>query len=222
MRTYRIEITGTMPLLLHNDDIEWADTMEAWKNNKDNKKGSKAGDDRSPAFRWIGCLYRDDKNRIVIPTENIMRSLMEGGASVPVPGGKSGKTFKSQSQSGILPRAYGWPILVNGREASFVSLEGLLKEKDFAKHKEAVGAEGFSLWMKRARIGQSKHIRVRPRFDDWSATGELAVTDDQITTDVLKDIFEMAGTYKGLGDWRPSSKTPGSFGTFRAAITQVG
>ena len=42
--------------------------------------------------------------------------------------------------------------------------------------------------------------------------------DDQITTDVLRSILEYAGRYKGLGDWRPSSKTPGPYGTFTAEI----
>ena len=80
---------------------------------------------------------------------------------------------------------------------------------------------GFSLFVKRARIGQSKHIRVRPRFDNWAAQGELLVTDEQITENILRDILEMAGKYKGLGDWRPSSKTPGFYGTFNAEVKRV-
>jgi hypothetical protein len=84
-----------------------------------------------------------------------------------------------------------------------------------------VKALGFSLYLKRARIGQSKHIRVRPRFESWSATGELVVVDDQITEAVLTDILEVAGKYKGLGDWRPSSKTPGTFGMFNASLRQT-
>jgi hypothetical protein len=32
-----------------------------------------------------------DGERIVMPCDNIMRALMEGGAMVPVPGGKMGK-----------------------------------------------------------------------------------------------------------------------------------
>lgn len=218
MKTYQISITGTQPLLMHADDVEWADRMESWKNDKDNKKRSKAGDDRTPAFRWIGSLYRNEAGEIIIPTENIMRALMEGGAMVPVPG-TTRKTFKSQSQSGIMPRAIGWKLSVDGKTIDGSSIEELMEERDFGKHKEAVQLMGFSLFIKRARIGMSKHIRVRPRFENWSTQGELVVTDDQITEDVLTDILEMAGKYKGLGDWRPSSKTPGTFGMFRAEIS---
>lgn len=221
LRVYRVTITGTMPLLMHSDDIDWADQMDAWKNNKDNKKTSRAGDDRSPPHRWLGSLYHNAAEQIIIPTENIMRALMEGGAGVPVPGGRSGKTFKAQTQSGIIPREIGWPLQVGGKIVSYQPLRALLEERDFQEHKAAAQKLGFELYVKRARIGQSKHIRVRPRFNEWSATGELVVTDDQITDDALADIFEYAGKYKGLGDWRPSSKTPGTFGTFEAQIARV-
>jgi hypothetical protein len=221
MRTYRVTITGTTPLLMHNDDIDWADRMDAWKNDKGNKKNSKAGDDRSPAFRWLGNLYRNERDEIIIPTENIMRALMEGGAMVPVPGGRSGKTFKAQSQSGIMPRDIGWPLQSNGNALPYAGIKPLMNETDFAVHRERVEKLGFRLFIKRARIGASKHVRVRPRFDTWSASGELVVTDEQITDAILADILEMAGKYKGLGDWRPSSKTPGTFGMFEAEIERA-
>lgn len=221
MKTYRITLTGVTPLLMHADSIEWADRMEKWKNSPSNKKTSKAGDDRTPAFRWIGYLYRSDAGQVVLPTENIMRAIMEGATSVPVPGGKGGKTFKTQSQSGIIPRDVGWPILINGKPLSFEPLAALMEEPDFEKHQQKAVDLGFSLFLKRAKINNSKHIRVRPRFDTWAASGELVVTDPQITKDVLRDILEIAGSKKGLGDWRPSSKTPGTFGMFRAGIEEV-
>lgn len=221
MRTYQVTITGVQPLLMHADDIDWSDEMERWKVDKDNKKNSKAGDDRSPAHRWIGSLYRNEAGEIVLPTENLMRCLMEGGAMVLVPGGRGGKTFKSQTQSGIMPREIGWPLLIDSKPIDAAPIKKLLKERDFTIHKEVVKALGFSLFLKRARIGQSKHIRVRPRFENWSATGELVVVDDQITESILSDILETAGRYKGLGDWRPSSKTPGVFGMFEAQLRQI-
>jgi hypothetical protein len=221
MRKYRIEIVGTQPFLMHPDDVEWSDAMEAWKNDKDNKKISKAGDDRSPAWRWLGNLYHDKKS-IVIPSDNIMSCFMEAGASVLVPGGRSGKTFKSQTQSGILMSDVYWPLLVGGKTIAYEPLKRLLGEKDFEKHKAEVKSLGFELFIKRAKIGSSKHVRVRPRFEKWGTIGELTVVDEQITTSVLTDIAEIGGHYKGLGDWRPSSpKKPGSFGMFTATITEI-
>jgi hypothetical protein len=56
-------------------------------------------------------------------------------------------------------------------------------------------------------------------FFNWSAHGTLTIQDDQITQEVLTDILTSAGTYKGLCDWRPGSKTPGTYGTFSAKVT---
>jgi len=219
MRThYAVTITGTTPLIMHADNIEWADEMSAWKDRKENKSKSKAGDDRSPAFRWIGSLYHDGEH-ICLPSENFMRCLMEAGAQVPVPGGRSGKTFKSQTQSGIMPGALSWPLLVASKPVAVAPVLGLQREPDFAAHKAAAVKMGFELMCKRAKIGASKHIRVRPLFREWSAVVELTVTDPQITPAALEDIIDVAGTFKGLGDWRPGGKTPGRYGMFTAVLS---
>lgn len=219
-KTFAVTLTGKTPILMHSDNIEWADQMAAWKDSAANKKGSKAGDDRSPAWRWIGALYHDDE-QIVIPSDNIARCLMEGGAMVPVPGGKNGKTFKAQTQSGMMTGEAEWPLLVNGKPIPVKKLLGLTKEQDFARHKTVASELGFSLHVKRAKIGSSKHVRVRPRFDKWSTFGTLVVTDDQITKAALVEILDYAGRYKGLCDWRPGGRTPGPWGMFSAEVKEV-
>jgi len=205
---------------MHQDSIEWADRMERWKLEPKNKKFSKAGDDRTPPFRWIGSLYHDG-NVVALPQDMIMRCIMEGGTLVLVPGGKSGKTFKSQTQSGIMCETPYFPFYTGGHEIKMTEIQPLMDEQDYTKHEDAVEALGFALWAKRAKIGMSKHIRVRPRFDNWQVVGNLLVMDKQITEDVLRDILESAGRLKGLGDWRPSARTPGPFGTFDVCVKEI-
>jgi len=218
MKSYEITLAAKTPLLMHADNIEWADQMERWKNDPASRKVSKAGDDRSPAFRWIGSLYHDGE-RIAIPSDNIMCCLMEGGAMVPVPGGKSGKTFKSQTQSGMVTAEAFWSLLVGGKPLPAKPILALAAEPDFQKHQDYAASAGFMLYVKRARIGQSKHIRVRPRFDAWSVSGVLNVMDDQITHPILEQILYQAGQYKGLCDWRPGGgKKPGPWGMFTANV----
>lgn len=217
MKTYTVTLTGTMPLLMHADNIDWADLMEAWKADPMNKKASKAGDDRSPAFRWLGCLYHDGQ-KVGVPNDNLMRCFMEGGALVPVPGGRSGKTFKAQTQSGMLVENTHWPLIVRGNDVPIAPLQALQSEPAFDAHQRAAEKSGFRLFCKRAKIGQSKHIRVRPMFEAWVTTGTITVWDEQITKDVLQQIATQAGLYKGLGDWRPGGKTPGPWGTFKASV----
>ncbi len=220
MRKYEVTINGSTPLLMHADNIEWADRMDEWRNAPNNKTASKAGDDRSPAWRWIGSLYHDDKV-VSMPSDNLMRCLLEGGAMVPVPGGRSGKTFKAQTQSGMVVNEAYWPVAVRGKTIAMADVRKLMDEKQFAEHKQRVESLGFGLFVKRAAIGQSKHVRVRPRFDEWSIRGSISVWDEQITESVLSDVLRCAGQYKGLGDWRPGGKTPGSFGMFEAEIREL-
>ncbi len=220
MRTYSITIQGVTPLILHHDNVEWSDRMEAWKLDPKNKKYSKAGDDRTPAWRWLGCLYYDDK-QLTMPQANISRALLEGGAMVLVPGGKRGKTFKAQTQSGLRFSATHWPLIVNGNTVALSDIEVLEAEDTFSEHVSAVRAKGFDLLVKRAKIGQAKHVRVRPIFDRWSIEGDLTVLDAQITTEVLQDIVRCAGLYKGLGDWRPGGRTPGPYGQFEATVIET-
>ena len=216
---YQIELTGETPLLLHHDNIQWSDMLTKWGKDPANKKNSVAGDDRSPAWRWIGNLYVDG-GVVVIPSDNLMTMLREGGAKCPT--GKKGATFKRQTQSGIVVDQAAWPITINGNSIPYAPIKELMENDDFSTQLETIAKMGFELFVKRAKIGMAKHIRVRPRFDKWAATGTVTILDDTISKDVLENIVTFAGMYAGLGDWRPSSpKSPGSFGRFSAKVRAV-
>jgi hypothetical protein len=218
-RTYAVELIGETPLLLHHDNLSWAEVMKSWETDPANKPNSVKGDDRSPAWRWMGYLYVE-QGRIVIPSDNLMTVLREGGKRCPT--GKGQTTFKSQTQSGLVVDQSAWPLLVNGAEISYSALKPLLKVLDFSSHEDQVQKLGFSLFVKRAKVGQAKHVRVRPRFDQWSCAGSITVFDEMITEAVLANILTFAGNYAGMGDWRPSSpKSPGPWGKFTAKIKEL-
>jgi hypothetical protein len=92
----------------------------------------------------------------------------------------------------------------------------------FRDQKYACQRLGFNLYMKRAPVGASKHVRVRPRFEIWETTGVFKVTEEAIDDKILKQMCEIAGDQAGLSDWRPSSpKSPGPFGQFSVSLEQV-
>ncbi len=215
-KRYEFEIVGKMPLLMHWDNVEFAEELKKWRTNPVNKNKSVPGDDRSPPFTWTGCVYNND-DVVTIPAENIMKTLMEGGASVKTGRGQS--TFKAQTQSGMIVETEHVPLLVDGKSISMDKIREIKKLEEFPQHVEAVKALGFELFVKRATIGSSKHVRVRPRFPRWNLHGILQVWDDMLKLDVLRTIFEVAGSSKGLCDWRPASpRKPGPFGTFETTI----
>ena len=221
LRRYAITLTGETPLLMHNDNLEWADYLGEWRKDPANKKKTKAGDDRCPAFVWLGYLYHDNGN-VVIPADNLMTMLREGGKKCPTGAPKGDKSYKALSQSGLLVDQASWPVEVNGKVVSYQELRRLLDEPDFEKHEAAVRDFGFELFVKRARVSTKKHVRVRPRFDTWACRGSITVLEEAITSVVLKDILRVAGAYAGLCDWRPSSPaSPGPFGKFSVEVKEL-
>jgi hypothetical protein len=102
-----------------------------------------------------------------------------------------------------------------------IKVADLLKFRDepFSEHVARVRDLGFDLSVKRAKIGTSKHVRVRPMFHEWAVSGTIMVNEPAITADVLAQLFEIAGRLAGLGDWRPSSPSkPGVWGMFDASL----
>jgi hypothetical protein len=216
MRSYHVTLEGQTPLLMHRDNLEFKAVVERWQRDPANRDKSVPGDDRSPAWNWIGSLYHDGKH-IALPTDCVMASCMGAGAEVKAPRGK--KSLKAQTQSGM---AFAEPFLhfsVNGgKPIAMSTLEALQRNEDFEQHMLKTRELGFGLDIRRARIGTSKHVRVRPVFDAWHASGVLNVWDDTLTTDVLGTVFYLAGDKYGLLEWRPSGRRPGPFGRFRADI----
>ena len=216
MERYQIILEGETPLLMHRDNIQFSERVRAWQ--QENRSLSVAGDDRTPAWSWIGSLY-DDGEYVGLNADNMMTMLREGGAKVPT--GAKNETYKRQTQSGIVLEEICPPLLVNGKRLEMAPISALLDEDDFAAHVEAVQEMGFDLLVKRAKVGTSKHIRVRPMFGKWAVITSLMVVDPKesgITQEVLQKILNKAGSLCGLGDWRPSSRTPGQFGRFSATV----
>lgn len=219
MKRYNVILTGETPLLMHQDNLAWAEVMNKWRLDPANKQHSVAGDDRSPAWRWIGNLYIEG-GKVVLPSDNLMTVLREGGKKVQT--GKGTESFKSHTQSGIIVDQSSWAVLVNGKEAPYAPIKALIGEPDFEHHLEVVEAMGFELLVKRAKIGNAKHVRVRPRFDNWTVQGTLTVLSEIITMPILESILQIGGAYCGLCDWRPSSpKSPGPFGKFKAEVKEI-
>jgi len=219
MKDYRFEFTGIYPLIMHWDNIDWQDQLEllraAKKKSKTNKAEDKRGDDRNPPEGWKGCVYHHN-DVVAIPHDNLRRCFITAGAKKEL---KGKETYKKLCASGImLDPAY--PLMVKGKAISHTAIMEI--EGTYAEHKLAVEKLGFELYTKRAKIGQAKHVRVRPLFRNWSLAGTLCVTDDRIDTHMLTEICDIAGKEVGLGDWRPSAPaSPGPFGRFTAMIAEL-
>lgn len=226
MKRYKVKLTGLTPLLMHSDNLPFAQKVEKWRNDPNNKGVLVKGDDRSPAWKWLGALYTNGKY-VCMPADNIMTALRIGATKIKNPANKK-ETFKKQSQC-IQCDDFMWPFYVGPQEKLIYNeeLEPLLDNDSFVEHHEAAQKLGFDLFVKRVTIGSgSKVISVRPIFREWSTESTITVPDEDatgLTHDVLNSIFLQAGLFAGLGNFRPSSpKSPGSHGKFEATVEQIG
>jgi hypothetical protein len=214
---YEFTLRGVMPLLMHADNILAADELSAWRGDPKNKSVSVPGDDRSPAWSWVSYVYHDGTH-LAMPAECIMACLKSAGAKISAKRG----SFKAMTQSGLLIATDFCEFTAAGNKQIRVSDLLKFKELAFPKHIDAVRKLGFDLLVKRAKIAQKKHVRVRPMFADWQVKGIITVSEPAITSDVLEQLFEIAGRLVGLGDWRPSAPTsPGPYGMFNSSLALV-
>lgn len=217
-RVYKFTITGISPLIMHHDDIEWADKVAAMRTQikERDKANFSAGDDRCPPDTWKGYCYSDGEH-ICLPTDNLRTCLMKAGAKVTL---KNQETFKKASQSGIVFDNLYAQFLCHGKRIPVAAVNKIAGK--FSEHSEAVLKLGFRLLAKRAKVGSAKHVRVRPMFSNWSATGTFLVVDDRITENALQQIWEIAGLRIGVGDWRPDSpQAPGPYGRFSVVVERM-
>lgn len=219
-RQFRFTLTGISPLLMHWDNIEWADEVQEMRTQikQKNKAEFAAGDDRCPPDTWKGCLYNDGKI-VAVPTDNLRTCLMKAGAKITY---KNKETYKKVVPSTILFLDLYAEFRYSGKPLEIGAVNAI--KGAFPQHLAAVRKLGFDLLVKRAKIGQSKHVRVRPMFRDWTVSGEGLVADDSLisctgTDSRLAEIWRIAGMRIGLCDWRPDApQSPGPYGRFTVAI----
>lgn len=225
MRQYRLTLEGASPLLMHQDNLAFEAKVKAWQTDPATKALSVPGDDRSPAWRYIGSIYHDG-HHIGVPSDNIMTLLREGGAKVSTGKSTGDKTFKKATQSGIVLDQQQMDLFIGESKVPVEPFRALIGNNDFVAHVAQAEALGLELLVKRAKVGTAKHVRVRPMFRQWRLEGSLTVLDEEtsgLTEAVLRSILMQAGALVGLGDWRPSSpRSSGTFGRFTPTLTPLG
>ena len=216
---YQFVLTGRSPLLQHFDSPLWTDALQEFRKNDPAGKAGAKGDDRNPPWTWIGYLnVNPESGNICIPQMNLSACLRDGGKKVS---STRRGSMKSASVTAFTITEANFDIkLHDGRYISHAEILAM-KDEPFAAQIRLVEKLGLSLDVRRATLGTSKHVRVRPSFAaGWSITGTLSVEDESLTHGALYDIFDAAGRLAGLGDWRPSApKSPGPYGRF--AVTDL-
>ena len=193
---YQVTIRGFSPLIMHNGPAG-LDTRSPANVEKAEITGGRKGrnrtasdDERLKELECFVSLWLDARGAPTIP-ERAIRACIETGA-------------KKLRQ--------GAPVR-----------EGLMVEgvQSFDYNREALGETAEEL-SKRAqfsmpvRIGASRVLRTRAKFDDWSCVFILYCEDQLVDKEKLEQWMDIAGRRIGLGDWRPEKS--GTYGRFEAEV----
>ncbi len=164
----RIELTGVADLLFHRWNVEGIEEKSrAAKGSKEKKS------DNIESY-----VYRDDKNRISIPSEYLRGSIINAAK------------FRQDPRS---PRKSAMDLF----KAGIVSLTAL----------SPLGTDKWDYEHKcRVQVQRNGITRTRPAMKSgWKATFELMVNlPEYIQPDVLHEVINNAGRLVGLGDFRPT------------------
>lgn len=153
-------------------------------------KRSKTEDDHAELARleFIAGLYYDTDLGPVIPGENIIATLVEGGKRI--------KQGKNVTRSVIITDMVTPLVYTGPRTIDDLYGDG---DTDFVLRNSV-------------KVQQSRVMRTRPIFNDWQLEVDGMLDDTIIDQDVFEEIVTHAGNTSGLGDWRPR------YGTFTYEI----
>ena len=120
-----------------------------------------------------------------IPSDHIRGALINAGAFVKAKVGNSRKSMKN-----IVAAMF------------FISPDHIeMPDYDEIDKRSAVN-----------RNVKARIITIRPKWTNWKVEFILSVDNDTITESTIKEIFNYAGRYVGIGSFRPTNN--GQFGRF--------
>ena len=117
--------------------------------------------------------YRNDKGELILPSI-MFKACMTKAATDFIAKGK--KTYKDFIKSGIV----------------FDDTEIILDQQEYKINSTPMV------------VNRSRIVRHRPEIKDWSCSFVFEIIDETwLNKDVVKEILETAGKFKGVGDSRP-------------------
>jgi hypothetical protein len=192
---FTITLTGKLPLLMHN--ARMADPLDpivkAKQKFTSKQKKTDADHEEIARLDFLGGLYTDPDVGPYIPGDNFQRCLLDS-AKMNRLGPKVERGVFIDSD--VNPLAYAGP-----------------------RTPEELWANERFRFRRSVKIGKGKtaprNMSCRPVFAEWKCQAHGLVDESQLSIEDLAAIADNAGTFIGIGDWRPR------FGRFSAIVEKV-
>lgn len=184
----RVKAVGLTPLLVNRMPEE---TLLALRDPT--QKKSRNASKPTPREEADTKVYVDANRRPYLPVKNIMSCLIAAGQFVRLDGKRQVSTAQKTVLPGFLTPTEMTVNLLDskGKPSSW--------EVDVQAGRNPNGGEAVCI--------------VRPRFDEWSFTTEFNIDTTEIEEKLMRNLFDIAGSRVGLGDFRPARK--GTYGCWR-------
>ena len=140
-------------------------------------------------------LFATPNGNLAIPATNLMASLVNAGRKV-----KHGKNQLSTAETSMVP--------------ALITIE----QEHLLLNGNGTGVAFNPEWVADMRRGRNPKDKVavclvRPKFPHWGFECTILIDDSEIGEDTARKLFDQAGKFVGLGDFRPSTRGP--FGRFK-------
>ena len=180
MRKMSVWIKGIQPLLMH--DCRGVNPTN--RITKEIKKltslSAKAKTDeiseRITRLEWENGLYLGEDGKPMIPSTNIEAAIRDAARE-----NRKGKDIVA----GLKVSPDEVPLIYKG-----------------PTDKNGLWEAGFSD-VRIARVERSRVPRCRPRFNNWELRFVIEYSEKEIEDEAMKEYLVLAGSKKGLGDYRP-------------------
>ena len=184
-------ITGDAPLLMHNGRLADRDDPYTRKMKEITSKRNKTDADYEELARlgFLGALYLSD-DKPCVPGLIFEAALISRG-------GAARKEKMGKEAAAALWVVDDSPLIYDGP----TDPEELWKDKRF-------------VLQNLVKVGQSKVMRTRPIFKEWSAEITVEFNENLIDEESIRRWIEVAGEQVGLMDWRRLDALVPHFGGF--------
>lgn len=188
---FRITITGTAELLMHNSRLANPLDVTAKAMKAVSSKRVKTDDDYEELahLEHFGGMYYDPEIGPYMPGQNIERCLVDAGKVT-----KSGVkvTRGVFIATNLNPLAYKGP-----------------------RTPDALWADENFRHMASVKVQQNRVMRCRPMFREWRTEAEGTLDTAVLSLEELRSIATTAGSMIGLGDYRPR------YGRFAVEVKKI-
>jgi hypothetical protein len=179
--TIRLRLTGTKRLIMHNGQL--ADPLHPISEelSRLTSKRAKTKSDHMEISRveWNGGLWLD-LGKPCVPAEALMATFVEAAKT---------RRRAPQAEAGLVVESHA-PLRFVGP----TDMDELWEDPSF-----------------RIRVGVNvrgaRTMRTRPVFRDWSVDFTAHYLPSLLDGGEVRELYEIAGFMKGLGDWRPQNGT---------------